>query len=801
VQATSNVLTALPSERWSLVGRDAELRALHRSVDEHRIVMVTGPGGIGKTRLVVALANDLARRGRRVGFVELADVLDAASVIDAIADQLAVEVVPGASRYDGLVHWLGVEPTVLIVDNLEHVIDAAPDLATLADECPRLHVLATSRRAADLPNERVVRLEPLASTTANGAASAAGVQLLLERSEVDEASAPDVEAASLIVAGVGGLPLAIELAAFRARALGLVTVHELLVDDLALDGFETVSATSDRHSSLRQCLQWTYRDLDERARAVFHTIGAFAGTFDLASLRWVFGARREAAAGLATLVEHHLVDRIDTGDGSTRYATIPPIREFARELMTKMPARDEVIDAHSQRYRDVAADIRATFERGSANAAFDAFDRERANLTTATSALHRAHRYDDAAALGCDLAQIAIETGREDQVTEWFSDLVRRADDEGLPLRHEARVWAAYGELRLQTPGTAAQALAAMDDAIARARTAGDELAVLRGLERTTLAILAHGDIARSISASAEGIEIAKQRQLRRPLVQLMTLHAMLLHIAGDLAAACRFGFDALRVARGLDDARLVVRIGLLFAPMARTPEIDAEQVPSLRACLELARASGSVIDEMYVTMQLAVRAGFDGQPEFFEVVRHGLELADRTRSHGGELVFVLALAGAAFSNGDTRVGLTLDRALRPEWPALATVIPSAALHHYERIVEKHRPTDANGRDGLASDSDVTLWSEALVVARRYAATGASHRSDTQDLPRLSDREREVLEQLAAGHTNKEIAHALGLRPKTVMHHCASIYRKLGVRGRAEAAATALRTGLLTVDR
>ena len=151
---------------------------------------------------------------------------------------------------------------------------------------------------------------------------------MLERSHVADPTATDVEAASRIVSGVGGLPLAIELAASRARSLGVATVYELLVADLALSGFEGADGPI-RHRSLRECLLWTYDDLDKRARAVFRATGAFAGTFDLASLRAVVGDRREAAAGLAMLVEHHLVDRIESADGSSRFASIPPIREFA----------------------------------------------------------------------------------------------------------------------------------------------------------------------------------------------------------------------------------------------------------------------------------------------------------------------------------------------------------------------------------------------------------------------------------------------------------------------------------------
>ena len=724
MRAGHHLLTELPAPRSSLVGRDDELGELLHEARARRVVTVVGPGGIGKTRLAVALAHELAERGQRIGFVELADVTAPWIVVDAIADQLGVEVVPGASRYDGLVRWLAAAPTVLVVDNLEHVIDAAPDLVALLDECAGLHLVVTSRRALRVADEHVVSVGPLAATAPEGADAAPGVQLLLDRSHADHPHPADVETASRIVSGVGGLPLAIELAAFRARSLGLATVHELLVADLALDGFRGPAGEPERHSSLRQCLEWTYRDLDDRARAVFHATGHFAGTFDLPALRAVVGDERIAAVGLATLVEHHLVDRIAGDDGTARFTSSPPIREFAREVLAARPEHDAIVDAHARWYGSVAKHIRHTFETTSANDAFAEFRREQANINAAIGARQRAHEYGEAATIGCDVAKLATEVGREGRVNEWFRHLVRLAQEDGIELPFEPQVWAAYGELMTHSPGTAAAALAALEGVIVQARAAGDDVAVLRGLDRLSISVVAHGDVARAIAASGEGLELAARLGLSWPRAQLAIWHAMLLHVTGDIPAACAFGLDGLRIARRLGDGRLIVRVGLLFAPMPRTPEMEAERVPTLPQCLELARDHGSVIDEMYVMMQLAIQAGFHRGEDVFALAADGLELADRTRSHPAELIFMLALAGAAFDAGDDDVAMVLDGALRPEWAALATVMPAAALEHYDRIVARRRSVDPDRFDGSTT---ATVWPDALAAARRYAAAGGEH--------------------------------------------------------------------------
>lgn len=784
-------VTALPTARSSMVGRDEDLQDLLDLVADQRLVTVVGAGGIGKTRLAVAVVEIRARREQAVGFVELADVGDGALVVDAIADQIGVEVVAGGSRYEALVHALGARTTLLVVDNFEHVVEAAPDLTSLLDECPALHLLVTSRRALGVPDEVVVRLGPLAATAPDGAVAAPGVQLLLARSHAVDPTPAEVDAASRIVTGLGGLPLAVELAASRARALGLTTVHELLVDDLALSGFER-QGDDGRHSGLRNCLDWTYRDLDPRAQAVFRATGSFAGTFDLAALRAVVGDQREAAAGLAALVEHHLVDRVEPERGAARYVSTPPIREYARELLAAAPEAEVVCERHARHYSTVATEIRSTFERADAPSAFATFQREEANLVAAIATWRESGRYTEAAQVACDLGKVATEFGRDHQVIGWFRELDRLTRRDGGALPREARAWAAFAEMTEPRPGASTDAMDRLRAVVDESRAAGDEIGEYRALDRLAMASAALGDVAGALDASRDAIEIATRRQLGWPLAQLLTWHAMLLHVIGDIPGARRSGYAGLRIARELGAIRLIVRVGLLFAPMERTEEMDRAGVPDLATCLELAHSEGSIVDELYVIMQLAVRAGFAGRPEVFGQCDRGLELVARTRSQGGELIFVLALAGAAFRRGDDDVAEVLDTALREEWGLLSFFIPAAGLRQYEEIVACRRAERGVAVAGPA----VTTRRGALELARAYAARGeASPPADGG--ARLTARERDVLRELAAGGTNKEIAQALGLRPKTVMHHCASIYRKLGVRTRAEATAVALRSGLL----
>jgi predicted ATPase/DNA-binding CsgD family transcriptional regulator len=791
-----HLLTTLPAPRSSFLGREDELQEVLALTRDQSLVTVVGPGGIGKTRLALALAHQLAEQGARVGFVELADVAGDNIVLEAIADQLAVEVAPRASRHDGVMHLLASGPTVLVIDNFEHVIGAAPEVANLLEQCPELRVVVTSRRPLRVADEHVLSLPPLAATSSDQGHIAPGVELLLERSHTDSVLPADLATASRIVDGLGGLPLAIELAARRVRSLGFAAVYELLVADLALDGFRTEPQAPERHSSLRNCLDWTYRDLDESARSVLRATGAFAGTFDLAALQAVVDDRRRAATGLATLVEHSFVQRSETADGSVRYTSIPPIREFARELLSSDVECAATIDAHVRWYASVASRIRERFERTDAEASLSEFRRESPNISRAIGSLYTSGRYAESLAVACDVAKIAVELGREGRVNEWFAEAVAAARAQGVEPPYEAQVWAAYAELMTIGPGPGERPTAGIDDIIARAQAAGDDRAVLRGLERITYSVMAHGDLFRGLAASQEAVELSARLGFKWHHAQLSILRAMGLHVIGDIAEASRLGFEGLRIARALKAPRLVVRVGLLFAPMTRTAEMDTEQVPSLEACYAIARECGSALDEMYVVMQLAVGAGFEGDAKVFEFARDGFALADRTRSSAGELVFTLALAGAALTNGDDEIADALDRGLRLQWTALLPVIPKRALDHYERIVEKHRATVGSKAADVTAETSTTRWSDTLAIARNYAsrsATGPTTRGGNA----LTDRELQVLAEIAAGSSNKQIAEALGIRPKTVMHHCSAIFRKLGVKTRTEAVATALRSGLL----
>jgi DNA-binding CsgD family transcriptional regulator len=436
------------------------------------------------------------------------------------------------------------------------------------------------------------------------------------------------------------------------------------------------------------------------------------------------------------------------------------------------------------------------YERDGSRDAIAGVVRERANIRLAVFTRFTRGDYGGAAAIVCDIAKLIIEIGSEAQLVDWFRSLAHAEDVDPTTLGHEPRIWIAFAELAVRGPAGADAPLLALDDAVAVARRDGDDAAVLTGLARIANSVRTHGDINRALQATAEGVTLAERLDLRRPLAEFSLWQGMLEHILGAFDDAFRHGDRALGIARELNDGPILVRATLLLDPLKRVaqpPAGVAEVVPTLDVALQVARDAGTALDEMYVLMQLAIHAAFEQRAEAFALAGDGLALANRTRSTPAEVVFVFALAIAAFVVGDDDTGIALHAALEPHRQLMHTLMPSATLTRYANLVDQRRSPRPVEFDELTRAASSALWPAAREAAVAYAAG----RARPADATTLTNRELEVLRHLVRGESNPEIAAALGVRPKTVMHHCASIYRKLGVKSRVEATTRALRDGLV----
>ena len=312
----------------SFVGREDELAELRTVLGKHRLVTITGAGGVGKTRLALR-----ALQGTRAAFVNLSSLAPGTSA-EAIAREVAAAlgmVEPaGPNPLGAIASHLATSPTVVVLDNCEHLLDGAASVAESISGTDDGGVLATSRERLGVPAEQVVQLDPLPQEAA--------VRLFSDRAELHLASARlDGDRVTQLCQALEGVPLAIELAAARLRALSLDDLLERLGQAAELLG--SGARSTNRHRSLRATLDWSYNLLTRDEQALYRCLGAFRGPFGLAAAEQLAPDPPKAAAAIAHLVDASLVIR-RTPD---RYGQLDLVHVDALERLRSAGEEGEVL--------------------------------------------------------------------------------------------------------------------------------------------------------------------------------------------------------------------------------------------------------------------------------------------------------------------------------------------------------------------------------------------------------------------------------------------------------------------------
>lgn len=363
--------SGLPMRLARVIGRDAAIDALDAALNEHRVVTVVGPGGIGKSTVALATAERrIGRRARGVRFLDLAVCRESSDVIRYAAGALDLD--PGrASSPEALAALLSGQALLLVLDNCEHVIDAAAELANqLVMAASDVHLLTTSREALRIAGERVYRLPSLEvppfdeAIGADEAQQYSAVALFFERAAAAtsrfELLDADVPVAVEICRRLDGIPLAIELAAARVDTFGVRQLAARLDDrfQLLTDGRRTAMP---RHQTLAATLDWSYATLSESERAVLTRFCAFRGAFSLSAAITVVGDEEftpaEIMQAVADLAAKSLLAAQPSEDG-VRYRLLETTRHYGWQKLVQRPDRNDVLRRHARACLDQLAGAR-----------------------------------------------------------------------------------------------------------------------------------------------------------------------------------------------------------------------------------------------------------------------------------------------------------------------------------------------------------------------------------------------------------------------------------------------------------
>lgn len=360
----------LPEPTAPLVGRAADLASLVELAHEHHVVTITGPGGVGKTRIVVELGRLLAPEFLDgVAFIALADVTDPAQFLPALADALDVKEAEDRTLAEGIAALIGDKKALLLLDNLEQVVAAASDVAEMIESCPGLRIVTTSRTPLRIAAEREYALNPLALPPPSAPASTESlgsypaIALFVERAKLTrgsfELTPENAGAVAALCRRLDGLPLALELAAARLRLLTPEALLERL--DHALQVLTSGARDlPERHQTLRATIDWSHSLLTEPEQRLFRRLAVFAGGCTFADVEAVCAdAGENILDELESLLDKALVQTDGNGD---RLRMLQTIGEYARERLEAAGEASGLALRHARHYAALAQMIRDGIE-------------------------------------------------------------------------------------------------------------------------------------------------------------------------------------------------------------------------------------------------------------------------------------------------------------------------------------------------------------------------------------------------------------------------------------------------------
>ena len=547
---TANAVAAerLPVQLTSFVGRQAEMKGIREALADNRLVTLTGAGGAGKTRLAVQVAAELATDfADGVWYVDLTPITDPEVVPVTVARALGLLDQPGEPTIDLLRRSIRDRRMLMLLDNCEHLLDASADLITgLLSGCPALTLLTTSREPIGVAGEVSWRVPSLSLTDE-------AIELFADRARRTKpdfrVTAANADTVTEICRRLDGLPLAIELAAARVRALSPTELLTSLHDTFRLLTGGARTAVR-RQQTLRASVDWSHALLSEPEQALFRRLAVFYGGFDIDAAQAVGGGERyQVLDQLTLLVDKSLVIADDSPHG-TRYRLLETVRQYAQEKLHESREGNDVRIRHRDHYTAMAALLGAQADSDHQRRIEQA-ETELDNLRAAFAWSRESSDTELAMALASALLPLWLSRGLMQEGRNWLVAVLTDADNENVEASAE-RAKASVVRVVLESFRAMTVDLDDAERTLAAARELGDPALVARAL--TACGLRAADDRESSVAYFAEAAALARDSGDSWWLGQTLALESMYALLFGEPVAIPVAAEEALRIADSIGD-------------------------------------------------------------------------------------------------------------------------------------------------------------------------------------------------------------------------------------------------------